>query len=139
MLESYHAVDLASGAVSQGNHAKAASNHSVVANNVYGPVTISHREQSGAGKETAEFDEKLARYFRHLAIECRRLPLEVIDSKFLDGQEVRLPDIYVPLHALRRTLKQVQPKTSQEEEKRLPVLDALTTKERRAVLSVVVK
>ena len=131
---SYDAENRGGGALAQGDHAKAASNHSVVANNVYGPVTINHIEQSWVGKENAELDEKLARYYRHLAIECRRLPLEVIDSKFLDGQEVRLPDIYVPLHALRRTLKQDQPKTSQEEEKRLPVLDALTTKERRAVL-----
>ena len=82
---------------------------------------------------TADLDEKLARYFRHLAIECRRLPLEVIDAKFLDGQEVRLPDIYVPLDALRRGSRTEEPHVGQEEKKRLPVLDALA-KERRAVL-----
>ncbi len=82
---------------------------------------------------SAEWDDKLARYYRHLAIECRRLPLEVIDSKFMDGQEVRLPDIYVPLHALRRGGEREEPQVSQEEEKRLPVLDVFA-KETRAVL-----
>ncbi|MEI7869538.1 MAG: SUMF1/EgtB/PvdO family nonheme iron enzyme [Candidatus Methylumidiphilus sp.] len=128
-----------SGALAVGNHAVAASDHSIaVGGHVGGNVQVIHASDDakvylGTPDPTAELDEKLARYYRHLAIECRRLPLEVIDSKFLDGQEVRLPDIYVPLHALRRTIKQEQPQTSQEEEKRLPVLDAFA-KERRAVL-----
>ena len=78
-------------------------------------------------------DEELARYFRHLAMECGRLPLEVIDSKLLEGKGVRLPDIYVPLHALRRGGGREEPQAGQQEDKRLAVLDALA-KERRAVL-----
>ena len=117
-----------SGALAQGNHAVAASHGGIaVGGDLHGDIII------GTHDPTTDLDEKLARYYRHMAIECRRLPLEVIDSKFMDGQEVRLPDIYVPLHALRRTIKQKQPQTSQEEEKRLAVLDAFA-KERRAVL-----
>jgi formylglycine-generating enzyme required for sulfatase activity len=125
-------VNIGVGSVALGNHAVAASHGSIaIGGNVGG--NIIQNVYSGKPDPTAELDEKLARYYRHLAIECRRLPLEVIDSKFMDGQEVRLPDIYVPLHALRRTLKQEQPQIGQEEEKRLSVLDALA-KERLAVL-----
>ncbi len=125
-------VNLGDGSVALGNHAVAASNGSIaIGGNVGG--NIIKNVYSGTPDPTAELDEKLTHYFDNLANECGRLPLEAIDSKFLDGQEVRLPNIYVPLHALRRTIKQEQPQTSQEEEKRLPVLDALA-KERRAVL-----
>jgi len=128
-----------SGALAVGNHAVAASDHSIaVGGHVGGNVQVIHASDDakvylGTPDPTAELDEKLARYYRHLAIECRRLPLEVIDSKFLDGQEVRLPDIYVPLHALRRGSGPEEPQVRQEEEKRLSVLDALA-KERLAVL-----
>ena len=122
-------VNLGGGSVALGNHALAASNGGIaVGGDVHGNINI------GIPDPTAELDEKLARYYRHLAIECRRLPLEVIDSKFMDGQEVRLPDIYVPLHAMRRGSGREEPQAMQEENKRLPVLDALTTKERRVVL-----
>ena len=119
------------------SHAVVANHHSIaVGGNVGGNII-----QAGEGANfyldkpdpTAEWDEKLARYYRHLAIECRRLPLEVIDSKFMDGQEVRLPDIYVPLHALRRGGGREEPQVGREEEKRLAVLDVLA-KETRAVL-----
>ncbi|MCX7110945.1 MAG: SUMF1/EgtB/PvdO family nonheme iron enzyme [Proteobacteria bacterium] len=120
------------GSIAQGNHAVAASHGSIaIGGNVGG--NIIQNIYRDTPNPTADLDEKLARYYRHLAIECRRLPLEVIDSKFLDGQEVRLPDIYVPLHALRRGSEREQPQVGQEEEKRLSVLDALA-KERRAVL-----
>jgi formylglycine-generating enzyme required for sulfatase activity len=82
---------------------------------------------SGSGSfiqaNPAELDDKLARYYRHLAIECRRLPLEVIDAKFLDGQEVRLPDIYVPLDAWQRG-----------SDRRQSVLDVLVNKSRAVLL-----
>ncbi len=140
------------GSVAQGNHAVAASHGGIAVGGHVGGNIIQNVYRD-TPDPTAELDEKLARYYRHLAIECRRLPLEVIDSKFMDGQEVRLPDIYVPLqavrrgsepsvfplvqaeflHAVRRGSEREQLQAGQEDEKRLPVLDALA-KERRAVL-----
>ena len=145
---SYQATLSGSGSIAQGNHAVAASHGGIaIGGNLNGNIIM------GKTDPTAVLDEKLARYYRHLAIECRRLPLEVIDSKFMDGQEVRLPDIYVPLqavrrgsepsvfpllqaeflHAVRRGSEREQLQADQEDEKRLPVLDAFA-KESRTVL-----
>jgi energy-coupling factor transporter ATP-binding protein EcfA2 len=125
-------VNLGDGSVALGNHAVAASHGGIAVGGHVGGNIIQNVYRD-TPDPAAEFDEKLARYYRHLATECGRLPLEVIDSKLLEGREVRLPDIYVPLHAMRRGSEREQPQGGQEDEKRLPVLDALA-KERRTVL-----
>ena len=125
-------VNFGDGPVAQGNHAVAASHGGIAVGGHVGGNIIQNVYRD-TPDPAAEFDEKLARYYRHLANECGRLPMEVIDSKLLEGREVRLPDIYVPLHAMRRGSEREQPQVGQEDEKRLTVLDALA-KERSTVL-----
>ncbi len=53
--------------------------------------------------EQVQTDELLAFYYRWLAAECRRLPLGIIDTRWLDSgeqQNVPLPDVYVDLDVI---------------------------------------
>jgi hypothetical protein len=64
---------------------------------------VGERRRAAAGARLPP-GKLLAFYYRWLAVECRRLPLGVIDSDWLGGEQqtVPLPDVYVDLDVTYR-------------------------------------
>ena len=117
-----------------------------VSGDIHGLTVVNQAgQQQRLAPDQAQPDKLLEVYYRWLAEECRRLPLGVIDAKFVRtnvDETVPLPDVYVDLD--------VVPSTPQEEETkrgwalrlaragtdaggRIPALDALA-EQTRAVL-----
>ena len=114
-----HALLTGSGAIAQGAGAQAASGGSVVAEKIYGDVTIFNfpwqrwvsavYEKAPVGK--VPLDVLQAAYLRALAEECSRLPLGVMDPKWVrttQEKQIALPDIYVDLDVVTQALDKDQ-------------------------------
>ena len=99
-------------------------------------------ERRRAPLSEASTGNLLAYYYRWLAVECRRLPLGVIDSDWLGGEQqtVPLPDVYVDLDVTYSAPSEAESQRGWAlrlmrglGEGRLPALDVLA-REPRAVL-----
>ena len=147
-----HALLTGSGAIAQGAGAQAASGGSVVAEKIYGDVTIFNfpwqrwvsavYEKAPVGR--VPLDVLQAAYLRALAEECSRLPLGVMDPKWVrttQDRQIALPDVYVDLDVVTPALGRDQDERELaqrlargEGRERTPLLDAVTAPDARALV-----
>ena len=147
-----HALLTGSGAIAQGAGAQAASGGSVVAEKIYGDVTIFNfpwqrwvsavYEKAPVGR--VPLDVLQAAYLRALAEECSRLPLGVMDPEWMrttQDRQIALPDVYVDLDVVTPALGRDQDERELaqrlargEGRERTPLLDAVTAPDARALV-----
>lgn len=115
LAQQQHALLAGDGAIAQGQAAKAASGGSVVADTIHGSVTVVRNQwqtwvsnvYADAPVNKVPLDVLQAAYLRAVADECSRLPLGILDPKWVrttQQKQIALPDVYVDLDVVTPAL-----------------------------------